>query len=183
MFLCTITSLAWEISKVPDCHYFCPAVPDTAWFLADSRPCVEIVHMKEWLPSILTFNWILIDYYHLALSLSQLGLQLYIRMSERFGMVWRVNLDSILDFILTSLKFQFSSVQLLSCVWLFATPWITARQASLSITNSWSLPKLMPVESMMPSSHLILCCPFLLLPPIPPSIRVFSSESLKFTQY
>jgi len=69
------------------------------------------------------------------------------------------------------------SVQLLSHVWLFATPWITARQTSMSITNSWSSPKLMCIESVMPSSHLILCCPLLLLPPIPPSIRVFSNES------
>ena len=72
---------------------------------------------------------------------------------------------------------QFSSVQLLSCVWLFATPWIAACQASLSITNSRSLLKLMSIESVMPSSHLILCRPLLLLPPIPPSIRVFSNES------
>ena len=70
-----------------------------------------------------------------------------------------------------------SSVRLLSCVWLFATPWIAAHQASLSIINSWSLPKLMSIESVMSSSHLILCCPLLLLPPIPPSIRVFSNES------
>ena len=69
------------------------------------------------------------------------------------------------------------SVQSLSRVWLFVTPWIAARQASLSITNSQSLLKLMPIESVMPSSHLILCCPLLLLPPIPPSIRGFSSES------
>ena len=67
-------------------------------------------------------------------------------------------------------------IQSLSCVWLFATPWITA-QASLSITNSWSSLKLMSHESVMPSSHLILCCPLLLLLPIPPSIRVFSNES------
>ena len=72
---------------------------------------------------------------------------------------------------------MFSSVQSLSRVWLFATPWIAARQASLHITNSWSSPKLMSIESVMPSNHLILCCPLLLLPPIPPSIRVFSSES------
>ena len=72
---------------------------------------------------------------------------------------------------------QFSSVQLLSRVRLFATPWIAARQASLSITNSWSSLRLMSIESVMPSSHLILCRPLLLLPPIPPSIRVFSSES------
>ena len=72
---------------------------------------------------------------------------------------------------------QFSSVQLLSCVLLFATPWTTARQASLSITNSQSLLILMSIESVMPSSQLILCCPLLLLPPIPLSIRVFSNES------
>ena len=72
---------------------------------------------------------------------------------------------------------QFSSVQSLSRVWLFATPWIAARQASLSITNSWSSPKLMCIESVMPSSHLILCRPLFLLPPILPSIRVFSNQS------
>ena len=72
---------------------------------------------------------------------------------------------------------RFSSVQLLSHVWLFATPWIAACQASLSITNSQSLLKLMSIKSVMPSSHLILHCRLLLLPPIPPSIRVFSSES------
>ena len=78
---------------------------------------------------------------------------------------------------LVLLVILFSSVQLLSCVWLFVTPWIAARQASLSIINSWSLPKPMPIKSVMPSSHLILCHPLLLLLPIPPSIRVFSSES------
>ena len=72
---------------------------------------------------------------------------------------------------------QFSSVQSLSHVRLFGTPWIAARQASLSITNSWSSPKLMSIESVMPFSHLILGSHLLLLPPIPPSIRVFSNES------
>ena len=71
---------------------------------------------------------------------------------------------------------QFSSVQPLSHVWLFVTPWIAASQTSLSMTNSWSLLKLTSIESVMPSSHLILCHPLLLLPPIPPSIRVFSNE-------
>ena len=71
---------------------------------------------------------------------------------------------------------QFSSVQFLSCVQLFVTPWTAACQASLSITNSWSLLKLMPIESVMPSSHLVLCHPPLLLPSIPPSTRVFSNE-------
>ena len=73
--------------------------------------------------------------------------------------------------------FWFSSVQLFSRVRLFATPRITAHQASLSITNSRSSLKLTSIESVMPSSHLILCRPLLLLPPIPPSIRVFSNES------
>ena len=68
-------------------------------------------------------------------------------------------------------------VQSLSRAWLFATPWIAAHQASLSITNSWSSPKLMCVKLVMPSSHLILCHPLLFLPSIPPSIRVFSNES------
>ena len=72
---------------------------------------------------------------------------------------------------------QFSSVQSLSRVRLFATPWIPARQASLSITKSWSSLKLMYIESVIPSSHLILCRPLLLLPLIPPSIRIFSNES------
>ena len=70
-----------------------------------------------------------------------------------------------------------SSVQLLSHVWLFATPWTAAHQASLSITNCQSLPKPMSIESVMPSNHLILCCPLLLLPSVFPSIRVFSNES------
>ena len=75
------------------------------------------------------------------------------------------------------MTYQFSSVQSLSRVLLFATPWTAALQASLSITNSWSLLKLMSIESVMPSNHLILCCPLLLPPSIFPSIRVFSNES------
>ena len=72
---------------------------------------------------------------------------------------------------------QFSSVQSLSCVQFFATPWTAVHQASLSITNSWSSLKLMSIELVMPSSHLILCRPLLLLPLIPPRIRVFPNES------
>ena len=82
--------------------------------------------------------------------------------------------------------FTISSVQSLSHIQLFATPWTSARQASLSITNSWSLLKLISIESVMPSSHLILCCPHLLLPSIFPSIRVFSNESalrIKWPKY
>ena len=99
--------------------------------------------------------------------------------------VYRYLLESLLSFPFLPLiyhknwqhlKSWASSVQSLSYVRLFVTPWIAARQASLSITNSRSSPRLTSVESVMPSSHLILCRPLLLLPPIPPSIRVFSNE-------
>ena len=73
---------------------------------------------------------------------------------------------------------QVDSVQVLSCVWLFVTPWTVACQASLSITNSWSLLRLMSIESVRPSNHLILCRPLLLPPSIFPSIRVFTNESV-----
>ena len=79
--------------------------------------------------------------------------------------------------LMTSFFKAISSVQSLSCVQLFATPWTTACQASLYITSSQSLPKLMSIESVMPSNHLILCHPLLLLPSIFPSIRVFSNQS------
>ena len=78
---------------------------------------------------------------------------------------------------------QFNSVQLLSCVWLIATPWTAAHQASLSFTISQSLIKLISIELVMTSIHLILYCPFLLLPSIFPSIRVFSSESVLHTTW
>ena len=80
-------------------------------------------------------------------------------------------------YIQNGILLSFSSVQSLSHVWLFATPWTTPCQATLSITNSQSLPKPMSIESVMPSNHLILCRPLLLLPSIFPSIRVFSNES------
>ena len=101
-----------------------------------------------------------------------------------------LNVDRYLDLVLIRIKYWryfycsllsyryiVLSIQSLSHVQMFVTPWITAGQASLSITNCQSLPKLMSIESVIPSSHLILCCPLLFLPPIPPSIRVFSSES------
>ena len=91
-----------------------------------------------------------------------------------------------LVFLLTScfsFSLQFSSVQLLSSARLFATPWISAHQASLSITNSQSLLKHMSIESVMPSNHLILCHPLLLLPPILPNIRVFSNESTRHMRW
>ena len=75
-------------------------------------------------------------------------------------------------------EMSFSSVQSLSCVWFFATPWNATCQASLFINNSQSLLKLITIKSMIPSNHLILCCPLLLLPSIFPNIRVFSNESV-----
>ena len=75
-------------------------------------------------------------------------------------------------------RYPISSVQLLSCVQLFAAPWTAARQASLSITNSLSLLKFMSIESVMPFNHLILCCALLFPPSIFPSIRVFSNETV-----
>ena len=96
---------------------------------------------------------------------------------------WKVMTEPILPvfnlktFNLTTYHYQIRSDQSLSHVRLFVTPWIAAHQASVSITNSRSLPRLMSIELVMPSSHLILCCPLLLLPPMPPSIRVFSNES------
>ena len=77
-----------------------------------------------------------------------------------------------------TLMIQFSSVQSLSHVRPFVTPWTAIHQASLSITNTRSLPKLMSIESVMPSNHLILCCPLLLLPSIFPSIKIFSNGSV-----
>ena len=92
------------------------------------------------------------------------------------GKIMSVLFNILSRFVIAFLPRRFSSVQSLSCVRLFETPWTTARQASLSITNSWSLLKLISIESVMPSNHLILCHP-LLLPSIFPSIGVFSNES------
>ena len=86
-------------------------------------------------------------------------------------------MSQICHFLWKQLSVQFSSVQSLSRVHLFATPWIAALQASLSITNSQTLLKPMSIELVIPSSHLILCRPLLFMPPIPPSIRVYSNES------
>ena len=92
-------------------------------------------------------------------------------------LVWRIPWTEELGGLQSTELQKFSSVHSLNCVRLFVTPWIAARQASLSTTNSRSLLRLMSIELVMPSSHLILCRPLLLLPPIPPSIRVFSNES------
>ena len=91
--------------------------------------------------------------------------------------MWSFKKLVLLRILSPLLSVQFSSVQLFSRVRLFATPWPAAHQASLSITNFWSLPKLMSIELVMPSNHLIFCHPLLLLPSIIPSIRVFPNES------
>ena len=91
-----------------------------------------------------------------------------------YNCLFRIHKDYLAD--------QFNSVQSFSHIWLFATPRIAAHRASLSITNSWSLHKLMSIESVMPSNNLILCHPLLLLPSIFPSIRVFSNESVLRTR-
>ena len=96
---------------------------------------------------------------------------------ELNSIVWMYQFTHPFTYLETSWLLQCSSVQSLSCVWLFVTPWITAHQVSLSITNSRSSLKLTSIKSVMPSNHLILCRPILLLLPIPPSIRVFSNES------
>ena len=93
--------------------------------------------------------------------------------SQRVGHHWETKHSTFLK----QFSVQFSSVQSLSCVQLFSTPWIAACQACLSITNSRSSLRLTSIKSVMPSSYLILCHPLLLLPPIPPNIRVFSNES------
>ena len=116
---------------------------------------LQVVYMSPLKPEVLWW-----DYFSLQLTLTYFNIQIYFNL-QVCSLWW----------------YQFSSVQLLSRVWLFATPRIAACQASLSITNSRSSPRLMSIESVMPSSHLILCRPLLLLPPIPPSIRVFSNKS------
>ena len=99
----------------------------------------------------------------------------YLDISDKFGLNFGPN--NLYNCPNSLVHVLLSSVQLLSHVWLFETPWITARQASLSITISQSSLKFTSIESVMPSSHLILCRPLLLLPLIPPSIRFFSNES------
>ena len=106
--------------------------------------------------------------------------------SRRCLYLWKQLFQSLKYCLIVAVKPQFSSVQSLSHVWLFAIPWTPARQVSLSITNSRSLVKLRSIKSVMPSSHLILRYPLLLLPSIFPSIRVFSNElafCIRWLQY
>ena len=125
--------------------------------------------------SLLFLNWSIVDVqYHVSFRCTTEWFSIYIFLFRFFSLI---GYYKVLSRVPCTVSVQFSSVQSLSRVQLFATPWIAARQTSLSITNSQSLPKLMSIESVMPSSHLILCRPLLFLPPVPPSIRVFSNES------
>ena len=112
-------------------------------------------------------NWC-INHYSIILNTAKLETTINKGKGNNYGLIKDIVINTV-DSI--------SSVQSLSRIQLFATPWAAARQASLSITNSRSSLRLTAVKSVMPSSHLILCHPLLLLPPIPPSIRVFSNES------
>ena len=127
---------------------------------------------------IIILSWVFFTLYNFF-KVVRPGIILFHRQESRCPETW---LDynsefSVLHQLTINIYIIFSSVQSLNHVRLFATPWITAHQASLSITNSHSSLRLTSIESVMPSSHLILCHPLLLLPPIPPSIGVFSNES------
>ena len=119
--------------------------------------------------SIFFIVFIYLIFYSLSVQFSSVA-QSCLTLCNSIGCTWQASLSS-------TISGSFSSVQSLSRVQLFATPWIAARQASLSITISRRSLKLTSIESVMPSSHLILCHPLLRLSPIPPSIRVFSNES------
>ena len=135
------------------------------WKMIKIKLCLSLI-MLSYLPvqDDLTPNALLMPYEELA-YITHLSLKVFVVLMQV--------LQDLYCFL-----FQFSSVQLLSRVQLFAAPWTAARQASLSITNPQSLLKFMSIELVMPSNHLILCCPLLLLPLIFSNIRVFSKESV-----
>ena len=135
-----------------------------------------------WQYNALTYSFPNLELVYFSMSSSNYSFFTCIQVSHEAGeVVWYSHLlKNLPQCVVThsqKLSVQLSSVQTLSHDWLFATPWIAARQASLSIINSRSSLRFTSIESVMPSSHLILCRPLLLLPPIPPSIRVFSNES------
>ena len=152
----------WSVEKQPFLIWvqiFLQFIVCLGNFLMEFCLCLSFCTTSPGLPSAPTWTGDLSSYQVSALS------WLLVSVQDRVG------------FVTEGWDHQLSSVQLLSRVRLFVTPWISGRQASLSITDSRSLLKHMSIESVMPSSHLILCHTLLLLPPIPPSIRVFSSES------
>ena len=159
----------------------CPFLPTHAWNFAGSwfSPFIEALSSAAQISKIYAFLG------EVAYQFNRKACTKSFFSTEKFVMIdcssapWKPkvwNKEAFKGF--KGLLAQFSSVQLLSCVWLFVTPWTAARQASLLIANSQSLLKLMSIESVMPYSRLILCHPLLLLPSIFPSIRVFSNESV-----
>ena len=148
--------------------------------------CIEHDSNKSFLKVTVCFRYFLenILFKHEKFEVSAKGefgrMSLYVLFIQQQQFSSATLISSVLSSVLLiiSKQIQFSSVQLLSCVRLFETPWTVARQASLSITNTRSLFKFMSIESVMPSNHLILCRSLLLPPSFFPSIRVFSSESV-----
>ena len=148
-----------------------PHVKVKTWFTTHvthtlrNRPCQELAFITEWKPTkpIPTYFKKLLSGTH-NIKPNKISHQLTLIVPQGKS-----------EFLVT-LGTGIRSDQLLSHIWLFATPWIAARRASLSITNSWSSPRLTSIKSVMPSNHLILCHPLLLLPSIFPNIRVFSNE-------
>ena len=161
-------NIMWVFSNIHlFIHAFTPVCQLLYTFIQSPDSCVcaqSFTHVRPFVTL-----WTVVHQAPLSMRLSQ---QEYWN-GFNWCLLWRKTLGEVK----LSLSLLFSSVQSLSRLQFFATPWITARQASLSITNSQSSPKLMCIESVMPSSHLILCRPLFFLPPIPPSIRVFSNES------
>ena len=135
------------------------------------------INIQDWFPLGLT-GLISLQFMGLSRVFSNTTVQKHQSLGAQTSVWSNSNIHTwLLEKLLYSYS-QFSSVQSLSCVWLLATPWTAGRQASLSITNSRSLLKLMSIESVMPSNHLVICCPLLLPPSIFLSIRVFLSESI-----
>ena len=161
-------NIMWVFSNIHlFIHAFTPVCQLLYTFIQSPDSCVcaqSFTHVRPFVTL-----WTVVHQAPLSMRLSQ---QEYWN-GFNWCLLWRKTLGEVK----LSLSLLFSSVQSLSRLQFIATPWITARQASLSITNSQSSPKLMCIESVMPSSHLILCRPLFFLPPIPPSIRVFSNES------
>ena len=153
--------------------------------LKGCRTEVSMMRMKLclWLETSIhptcPFSWPTLWILDLLLDIPQLHMSISYNESPNISHTSTISVTDpwLMHILIYTLKVQFSSGQPLSLIQLFATPWIIARQAALSITNSQSSLRLMSTESLMPSGHLILCRPLLLLPPIPPSIRVFSNES------
>ena len=144
----------WLVLKRESCHWI--------WGILENEKWINLIKQSKDLWLVVSFNFP--PSIRTPSSLPSLDLKIYY-CKQCFAKS------------LSSLSYIFSSVQSLSHVWLFVSPWMAIGQASLYITNSWSSSKPMSIESVMPSNHLILCHPLLLLPSIFPNIRVFSNES------